>query len=294
MHARTFLCRESLWEAFEEIAREQRAPIDDVLSEAMRAYARQRSYGGITGDEPTAGPAHDYEAENAADLARTAAVRQPMQRAAPGMVDGATGWPRSPTGQPPPPPSLARPPTGRALPPPARSQSSFPEPPARPAQRPFTQPLGQPLSAPPPRGGPRRFPSGPVPLRAPPPARAMPPQLRAEPYMPPANPYGSAPGGSAQGRVATALSLTYLNQTFDVTKERFILGRSKAQADLVLDDPNVSRQHAAIERVGETWVLADLGSTNGCYVEGQRVTRRQVANGDVIEITTHQVRCTLR
>jgi pSer/pThr/pTyr-binding forkhead associated (FHA) protein len=99
-----------------------------------------------------------------------------------------------------------------------------------------------------------------------------------------------------QGRslAPTALTLTYQNQTVEVTKARFLLGRSRSQADLVLDDPNVSRQHAAIERVGDTWVLADLGSTNGCYVEGQRVSRRQLADGDVIEITTHLVRCTLR
>ena len=106
--------------------------------------------------------------------------------------------------------------------------------------------------------------------------------------MPAANPYGRG------GRVATQLSLTYQGRSYDVTKDRFLLGRSKSQADLVLDDPNVSRQHAAIERVGDTWVLADLGSTNGCYVDGQRVSRRPIVDGDVIEITTHQVVCTLR
>ena len=103
------------------------------------------------------------------------------------------------------------------------------------------------------------------------------------------------PFAAPRGRAApSSLSLTYLNRTVDVTKERFVLGRSKSQADLVLDDANVSRQHAAIERVGDAWFLADLGSTNGCYVDGQRVSRRQINDGDVIEITTHQVRCTLR
>ena len=109
--------------------------------------------------------------------------------------------------------------------------------------------------------------------------------------MPAASPYG-VPGG--RGHVATALMLTYQGRSVEVTKERFLLGRSKSQADLVLDDPNVSRQHAAIERVGDQWVLADLGSTNGCYIDGQRVSRRPIADGDVIEITTHQVICTLR
>ena len=100
-------------------------------------------------------------------------------------------------------------------------------------------------------------------------------------------------GGPTRSR-ATTLTLTYNGRRADVNKDRFILGRSKTQADLVLEDPNVSRQHAAIERVGNDWFLADLGSTNGCYIDGERVSRRQIADGDVIEVTTHQVHCTLR
>jgi pSer/pThr/pTyr-binding forkhead associated (FHA) protein len=103
----------------------------------------------------------------------------------------------------------------------------------------------------------------------------------------------SGPSFGARPR-ATSLTLTYNGRHAEVLKDRFILGRSKTQADLVLEDPNVSRQHAAIERVGNEWVLADLGSTNGCYIDGQRVSRRTILDGDVIEITTHQVRCTVR
>jgi pSer/pThr/pTyr-binding forkhead associated (FHA) protein len=101
--------------------------------------------------------------------------------------------------------------------------------------------------------------------------------------------------GFGRARVpSVVLTLTYRGRQVEVNKERFVIGRSKSQADLVLEDPNVSRQHAAIERAGNEWVLADLGSTNGCYVDGQRVSRRPLADGDVIEITTHQVHCTLR
>lgn len=296
MHARTFLCREALWEAFEEIAREQGAPIDDVLSDAMRAYARQRSYD--TGEGPDAANAHDYHAEDAPDLARTGAIRQPPQRmSAPTAEAPAMRRPAS-MAQPNPRPGTVSTTRGVAPPhaAPPRAPAPLPEPPSRvPLQRPFTEPLGQPLPPPPPPRGGGRFPSGAAPLPPPPsrgmppPPRSAPPPLPPEPYAQNANPYAQS-----RGRVASQLSLTYLNQTVDVTKDRFLLGRSKSQADLVLDDPNVSRQHAAIERVGDTWVLADLGSTNGCYVDGQRVSRRQLADGDVIEITTHQVRCTLR
>jgi hypothetical protein len=308
MHARTFLCREALWEAFEDMAREQGAPVDDLLAEAMRSYARQRSYGGSTGEEPRPsdplpplGNAHDYASEEGDELARTGMIRQPTQRMSPPSADA--GMRRPMPGAPPNPRNQVSTTRGVAPPhpgPPSRGPAPLPEPPGRiPLQRPFTQPIGHALPAPPPpRGssGAARFPSGVAPLPSPPSRGMAPPPRSVPPPLPPADPYAApaAPFAPARGRVASNLSLTYENRTVDVTKDRFVLGRSKTQADLVLDDANVSRQHAAIERVGDTWFLADLGSTNGCYVDGQRVSRRPLADGDVIEITTHQVRCTLR
>jgi ABC transport system ATP-binding/permease protein len=47
------------------------------------------------------------------------------------------------------------------------------------------------------------------------------------------------------------------------------------QADIVVSDARVSWQHAVVERQGSGWQLQDAGSTNGTFVEGQRV--RQVA-----------------
>jgi predicted component of type VI protein secretion system len=93
---------------------------------------------------------------------------------------------------------------------------------------------------------------------------------------------------------AKQLVLSYQGQQYPVDKERFLLGRSKTQSDLRLDDPNVSRQHAAIERVGAAWYVVDLGSTNGVHVAGERVTRRALSDGDRIVITSHEIRCMLR
>ena len=77
-------------------------------------------------------------------------------------------------------------------------------------------------------------------------------------------------------------------------KERFLIGRSKTQADLRLDDPNVSRQHAVIERAGAAWYIVDLGSTNGVSVHGDRVARRALQDGDLVTITSHEIRVSLR
>ena len=43
---RTFQCRDVLWETFEQMARELECSVDYLINEAMKQYARQRSYGG--------------------------------------------------------------------------------------------------------------------------------------------------------------------------------------------------------------------------------------------------------
>ena len=64
------------------------------------------------------------------------------------------------------------------------------------------------------------------------------------------------------------------------------LGRSR-QCDVVLSDPNVSRQHAEIRPRGGSWVVTDLGSTNGTVLNGHRITRPEVVKqGDEIELGT--------
>jgi hypothetical protein len=64
------------------------------------------------------------------------------------------------------------------------------------------------------------------------------------------------------------------------------LGRSR-QCDVVLSDPNVSRQHAEIRPRGGSWVLTDLGSTNGTLLNGRRIERPEVVKrGDEIELGT--------
>jgi pSer/pThr/pTyr-binding forkhead associated (FHA) protein len=61
------------------------------------------------------------------------------------------------------------------------------------------------------------------------------------------------------------------------------LGRREG-CDLVLPDPRVSREHARVERDALGTEVVDLGSTNGTFVNGQRVQRRRLRNGDRIRI----------
>jgi hypothetical protein len=62
-----------------------------------------------------------------------------------------------------------------------------------------------------------------------------------------------------------------------------LLGRARV-ADLRFADLSVSRRHAELRRVGNGWLLVDCGSCNGTYVNGVRVERAHVGDGDEIRL----------
>ena len=67
------------------------------------------------------------------------------------------------------------------------------------------------------------------------------------------------------------------------------LGRSR-EADIVVDDANVSRKHAEVRPSGGKWIVKDLGSTNGVKVNGRRITGPQsLKPGDTIELGTSTI-----
>lgn len=54
--------------------------------------------------------------------------------------------------------------------------------------------------------------------------------------------------------------------------------------DIQLDDFTVSRQHAVFVQQGGAWLVRDLGSLNGTYVNNQRVDESVVEHGDALQI----------
>lgn len=77
---------------------------------------------------------------------------------------------------------------------------------------------------------------------------------------------------------------TTANRSYDLATNRVLIGR-ETNNDIVVNDLNVSRQHAqiAFEPQG-VWVITDLGSTNGTLVNGAMVTRRGLSSGDRITL----------
>jgi pSer/pThr/pTyr-binding forkhead associated (FHA) protein len=68
-----------------------------------------------------------------------------------------------------------------------------------------------------------------------------------------------------------------------------VLGRHPAN-DIVIDNLAVSFQHAKIESIGDEFLLIDLKSENGTFVNEQRVKSHWLTNGDVILVGKHQLK----
>ena len=85
-----------------------------------------------------------------------------------------------------------------------------------------------------------------------------------------------------------------MGERFQVTKERFIIGRGKQSSDLTIKDPNVSRQHAMVEFLNGQYYIVDMGSTNGVEYNGQRIARKQISEGDAFRICDHDLVFTYR
>ena len=63
-----------------------------------------------------------------------------------------------------------------------------------------------------------------------------------------------------------------------------VIGRATG-ADIVLADAYTSSEHVRLRQVGDRWMLDDLGSMNGSYINGQRIRGSQpLADGDTVQL----------
>jgi pSer/pThr/pTyr-binding forkhead associated (FHA) protein len=66
------------------------------------------------------------------------------------------------------------------------------------------------------------------------------------------------------------------------------IGRSPT-ADICLEDPSVSRRHAMVLREGDSVRILDDRSLNGVFVNGERVTSRELKDGDVLQLGRNEL-----
>ena len=84
------------------------------------------------------------------------------------------------------------------------------------------------------------------------------------------------------------LSGPMMGRTIDLDGPVTTIG--SAQGSTVhLNDTGVSRKHAGIRKADGGYELADLGSTNGVYVNGEKVAKRKLQIGDVIRVGTTEM-----
>ena len=85
------------------------------------------------------------------------------------------------------------------------------------------------------------------------------------------------------GLAQESFSLTMNGRSYAIEGAKAVLGRSK-DCDVQVEDANVSRRHAELRREGSTWWLVDLDSTNGTELNGKRMQRAKLSDGDTITL----------
>jgi pSer/pThr/pTyr-binding forkhead associated (FHA) protein len=56
------------------------------------------------------------------------------------------------------------------------------------------------------------------------------------------------------------------------------------QADILLDDVTVSRRHVEVERIADRYLVRDVGSLNGTWLNGGRIDTAELSDGDELQI----------
>jgi len=74
-----------------------------------------------------------------------------------------------------------------------------------------------------------------------------------------------------------------------LSRPRMVLGRDDS-CDISVDSHYVSRFQNLFMQTPEGWILVDLSSTNGCFVNGRRVREHYLRDGDLIAVGQHQMR----
>ena len=99
--------------------------------------------------------------------------------------------------------------------------------------------------------------------------------------------YDNEPTMMGQGRPAASLVVrqgTQAGMSFALSGNQILIGREEG-LDIVLQDAEASRRHSRITWQGGRYVVEDMGSTNGTFVNGVQITSPQVLSpGDSVGI----------
>lgn len=95
---------------------------------------------------------------------------------------------------------------------------------------------------------------------------------------------GDNSGDNSVGHGVPELVLESNGRTWTLDPSRaYTLGRDP-QGDVVFDDARVSWRHATVSFNGRSWVIEDHGSTNGTFVQGQRIHQMELGPGSAVNL----------
>jgi Protein of unknown function (DUF3662)/Inner membrane component of T3SS, cytoplasmic domain len=95
--------------------------------------------------------------------------------------------------------------------------------------------------------------------------------------------------GESSGELARQVAvLSWSGHSHRVDKRTVVLGRSR-EADVRIEDGNVSRRHAELRQEGSVYWIVDLDSTNGVEVDGRRVKRAKLESGSRFTVGSTEV-----
>jgi diguanylate cyclase (GGDEF)-like protein len=69
---------------------------------------------------------------------------------------------------------------------------------------------------------------------------------------------------------------------------QYLIGRGP-DCQILLTDPSVSRQHAQLRWIDDTWQIQDLNSSNGIYLNGKRILSGQLKHGNIIRLGKSEI-----
>jgi len=94
------------------------------------------------------------------------------------------------------------------------------------------------------------------------------------------------PASELPGKIAASLLIKKgpkKGAEYTISTSRTVIGRGTG-SDIIVDDPAVSRMHAAIEFSESRFVLRDLGSKNGTFLDGKSINETGLAHGDTFQL----------
>ncbi len=77
-------------------------------------------------------------------------------------------------------------------------------------------------------------------------------------------------------------------QQYEINKDVISIGRARDN-DIIVENLSVSRNHSRIRYQDGNYILTDLNSANGCFVNGVKVTKTELADDDIISIGKHKL-----